>query len=394
MEPLCFEGYYRKRFARVKEFSCEQVEVVLDKFLGQFCNRWLEEEFELQSGAKRYERTGRREDYRTGHYRRELLTARGRVHVNVPRGKKIQYTFSLFKKFKRKTEQFESVVIEALLKGHSSRKASQFFEKLFGAGTISHQAAVMTLRKFDGELQGWKSRSIRDNAVILVLDAVWLKGVIPYLKGAKPVLFAYAVYADGQEEVLDFELAQGESQAAWCRFCQILQQRGLTNVRLIVRDDNEAIKQAAAFVWPNALDQACVFHVMQNFTKKLTGCRDKRKLIDDASRLYEAKNEEEFYRLAQKFKRRWLNYRYHPAIKYLFDKLADTIKYFGLPEKFWHIAKTTNRLERLFEELKRRIRVFRRFPNPASCSRWLYALLTQQKRWNNPQVLCESQQSS
>lgn len=394
MEPLCFEGYYRRRFNRVKEFSCDQVEVVLDKFLEQFCNQWLEEEFEVQSRSKYYERTDDRVDYRNGHYCRSLLTARGRVHVKVPRGQKERYTFSLFKKFKRKTEHFEAVVIEALLKGHSSRKASQFFGKLFGAGTISHQAAVTTLRKFDSELGRWKARPIKDNAVVLVLDGVWLKGVIPFVKCAKPVLFAYAVYPDGTEEVLDFELARGESEDAWCRFCQTLQQRGLNNVRLIVHDDNAAITQAAGFVWPKALDQACVFHVMQNFTKKLVGCRDKRKLIDGASELYKAKSEEEFYRLAQKFKNRWLKYRYHPAMKYLVKNLADTIKYFELPEKFWEIAKTSNRLERLFEELKRRIRVFRRFPNPASCRRWLYALLTQQKRWDNSWLLCESQQSS
>jgi len=394
MEPLCFEGHYRKRFARVKEFSCDQVEVVLDKFLEQFCNQWLEEEFEVQSRSRYYQRTDDRVDYRNGHYCRSLLTARGRVHVKVPRGQKERYTFSLFKKFKRKTEHFEAVVIEALLKGHSSRKASQFFGKLFGSGTISHQAAVTTLRKFDSELGRWKARPIKDNAVVLVLDGVWLKGVIPYLKCAKPVLFAYAVYSDGTEEVLDFELARGESEVAWCRFCQTLQQRGLNNVRLVVHDDNAAITQAAGFVWPKALDQACVFHVMHNFTKKLVGCRDKRQLIDGASELYEAKSEEEFYRLAQKFKNRWLKYRYHPAMKYLFGKLADTIKYFELPEKFWEIAKTSNRLERLFEELKRRIRVFRRFPNPASCRRWLYALLTQQKRWDNSWLLRESQQSS
>ena len=111
MEPLCFEGYYRKRFARVKDFSCEQVEVVLDTFLEQFCNRWVEEEFEVQSRARCYERTDNRVDYRNGHYRRSLLTARGRVHVEVPRGQKEHYTFSLFKRFKRKTDHFEAVVI-------------------------------------------------------------------------------------------------------------------------------------------------------------------------------------------------------------------------------------------------------------------------------------------
>ena len=78
METLCFTGNYRKRFARVKEFCNERVEFVLDRFLGQFCNLWLEEEYTLQSGADRYERADfRRQDFRAGHYSRRIITGRG-----------------------------------------------------------------------------------------------------------------------------------------------------------------------------------------------------------------------------------------------------------------------------------------------------------------------------
>lgn len=378
METLCFTGNYRRRFARVKEFCNEKAEFVLDAFLKEFCDFWLEEEYTLQSGAAWYERASlKRQDYRAGHYSRRIITGRGVIHLRVPRGKNGKYSYSLFKHFKRKTEDFESIVIEALLKGHSSRKASQFFAKLFGQSTISHQAALSALRKFDGQLAQWKKRAIRDNAMILVLDAVWIKGVIPYLKGAKPVLFAYAVYPDGSEEVLDFELASGESGNAWMRFCQTLEQRGLHNVKLIVHDDLEAIHQAISFAWPKALDQACIFHVMQNFSKKLKGCPDKRLILDYTSWLYDAQSEEEFYLWAQKFKKRWNKHRHHPALRYLFNKLVYTIRYFELPKEFWPAAKTTNRLESLFGELKRRIDVFRRFPNTDSCKRWLYALLTE-----------------
>jgi putative transposase len=395
METLCFTGNYRKRFARVKEFCNEKVEFVLDKFIGEFCNFWLEEEYTLQSGADRYERAGlERKDYRAGHYSRRIITGRGVIHLRVPRGEKGRYTYSLFKRFKRKTEDFEAIVIESLLKGHSSRKASQFFAKLFGQSTISHQSAVSALRKFDLELQVWKSRVLKDNAVILVLDAVWFKGVIPYLKEAKPVLFAYAIYPDGREEVLDFELTRGESGNAWNSFCQRLEQRGLHNVKLVVHDDLEAINQAVSFVWPKALDQACIFHVMQNFTKKLKGCSDKRMILEYASWLYEAQSEEEFYLWAQKFKKRWQKYQNHPAFRYLFSKLADTIRYFNLPKEFWFAAKTTNRLESLFGELKRRIAVFRRFPNPTSCRRWLYALLIERVKANNKVAEYKSQHSS
>lgn len=394
METLCFEGHYTRRFARSREFCNEQIEVELDKKITEFCNKWIQEEFTIQSGAEWYQRSEKRADRRNGHYRRRLITGRGIVHLKVPRGEKKKYEYSLFKKNKRKTQGFEDIVVDALLKGHSSRKASQFFGKMFGAGTISHQAAVSALKKFDSELESWKQEKIKNDVVVLVLDAVHLKGVIPYLKYAKPVLFAYAVYSDGSEQVLDFELARGESINAWYRFCQKLSDRGLTNTRLVVHDDNAAISEAVSLVWPHALDQQCIFHILKNYCKKLTGCIDKRKLLNDASELYKAKSEEEFYRLTQKFKNKWSKYQRHPAIKYLFKMMPDSIKYFELPKKFWKIAKTSNRLERLFEELKRRIKVFRRFQNPQSCRRWLYALLKELKKTDLGYSLSESQHSS
>jgi len=394
METLCFEGHYTRRLARSREFCNEQVEVKIDEFLKKFCNEWLQEEFTIQSGAERYERSDGREDRRNGHYRRRLITGRGVVDLKVPRGEQKKYQYTLFDKNKRKTKGFEDIVVDALLKGHSARKASQFFGKMFGAGTISHQAAVSTLTKFDVELEVWKKEKIENDAVILVLDAVHLKGVIPSLKQAKPVLFAYAVYADGSEKVLDFELARGESTNAWYRFCQKLSDRGLTNVKLVVHDDNAAIGEAVSLVWPHSLDQQCIFHILKNFCKKLQGCSDKKKLLNDASALYKAESEEEFYRLAQRFKKKWLKYQRHPALKYLFKMMPDSIKYFELPKRFWKIARTSNRLERLFEELKRRIKVFRRFQNPQSCKRWLYALLKELNKINLGCALFESQHSS
>ncbi|MBU1006345.1 MAG: IS256 family transposase [Candidatus Omnitrophica bacterium] len=372
----------------------EKVELVLDEFLKAFCNIWLEEEFSVQSGAESYERNDTREDTRAGHYRRSIITSRGVIDLRVPRGKKNKYTYSLFKKFKRKTGHFEEVVIDALLKGHSSRKASRFFAGLFGKGTISHQAAAATLRKFDYELERWKAQPLRDNALIVVLDAVRLKGVFPYIKEAKPVLFAYAVYPDGTEEVLGFEIARGESTNAWTKFCQKLYQRGLQNTKLIVRDDCDAITNAISLCWPNALDQQCVFHILQNLCKKLKGHKNKKKIINDASWLYEAQSEEEFYRWAGKFKKKYDKDKHHKAFKYFLGKIYQSIRYFELPKEYWRIARTSNRLERFFEELKRRIRVFRRFPNTQSCKRWLYALITEIKPNNTRLTNSESQQSS
>jgi len=379
METLCFKGNYTKRFARVKEFCNEKVEFVLDEFLGEFCNVWLEEEYDIQSGRERYQRSENELDYRAGHYTRSIITGRGVIELSVPRGAKGKYKYTLFNRFKRKTEKFEDIVVDALLKGHSSRKASHFFASMFGKHTISHQAAVQTLRRFDHGLEKWKNRPIRDDALILVLDAVPLKGAIQHLKRATPVLFAYAVYPDGSEEVFDFEIEYGESTNAWSKFCQRLYERGLKSVKLVVHDDCAAIGNAIALCWPKALDQQCVFHILNNLAKKLKGYQDKHEIIDNASWLYEALSEEEFYRWLIKFKTKYKRYERTTPFKYFFGKIHQSIRYFELPKEYWTIAKTSNRLERFFEELKRRIKVFRRFPNTGSCKRWLYALITEIK---------------
>jgi putative transposase len=330
----------------------------------------------------------------SGHYTRSIITGRGVIELNVPRGAKGKYKYTLFNRFKRKTEKFEDIVVDALLKGHSSRKASRFFASTFGKSTISHQAAVQTLRRFDYGLEKWKNRPIRDDALILVLDAVPLKGAIQHIKRATPVLFAYVIYPDGSEDILDFEIEHGESTNAWSKLCQKLYERGLKNVKLVVHDDCAAIGNAIALCWPKALDQQCVFHILNNFAKKLKGYTDKHKIIDGASWLYEAISEEEFYKWLIKFKTKYKKYEYHASFKYFFGKIHQSIKYFELPREYWTIAKTSNRLERFFEELKRRIKVFRRFPNSGSCKRWLYALLIEIKPNNISAVTRESQHSS
>ena len=191
------------------------------------------------------------------------------------------------------------------------------------------------MRRFDHGLEKWKNRPIKNNAVIVVLDAVPLKGAIQHIKSATPVLFAYAIYPDGSEEVLDFEIERGESNNAWSKFCQRLYERGLKNVRLVVHDDCAAIGNAIALCWPKALDQQCVFHILNNLAKKLKGYKDKHKIMDDASWLYEAVSEEEFYRWLIKFRKKYDRYRYTVPFKYFFGKIHQSIKYFELPREYW-----------------------------------------------------------
>jgi transposase-like protein len=123
-----------------------------------------------------------------------------------------------------------------------------------------------------------------------------------------------------------------------------------------------------------------VFHLIQNVARHLRGDSHKRAIIKGLQKVYHARNEIEFWRRMKRFLKKWRLYEHHAALKYVVHNAALSIKYFALEERFWSIARTTNRLERLFEEFNRRVRPFRRFPNVLSCQRWLFALLKQNGR--------------
>jgi len=303
------------------------------------------------------------------------MTARGRVDVLVPRGRNKKYRYTLFERYKRYSKKFEDVVVDSLLLGHSNRDAKRFFDEMLGAGSISHALASKILKGCDFEVESWKNRKIAKEVAVLVLDAVHLKGAITGLRRAKPVLFAYCIYTDGAEELVDFDPAPYESSESWSRFCGRLYYRGIQNVQIVVRDDHKGIREAITTYWPKAIQQFCIFHLMQNFVKKLKGMKDKRQIIDAASNLFAAIDKQAFYGLLKKFMAKYTQYKNHPAFKYLYSHVEDITQYYEIDRKYWTAAKTTNRLERIFKEIKRRVKAFGRFPNTKSCQRWLYALI-------------------
>jgi transposase-like protein len=376
---LTFDGNINHRLSYFKYiFSAQhEVEVVIEDWLRRFYNNWLREEFQWQRGASYYEHKGLDYDYANGYYHRRLLTSRGSLILKVPRGRKERYKYLFFEKYKRYSRQFEDMVVESLLLGHSTRDAKRFFNKVFGPGTISHTLASRIIRRFDHEITIWKKHPINKPVAVLVLDAIHLRGAITGLKRAKPVLFAYCVYEDGTEELVDFEPASYESSESYSSFCGRLYARGLRQVDLVVRDDHKGLKEAIATYWPQAKQQFCVFHLMQNFIKLLKGIDKKRKqqIIKAVSYIYESKDKTAFYGALKKLISAYRQMKHHPAFKYLYTHLEDTTQFYEINEAFWAAAKTTNRLERIFKEIKRRVKAFGRFPNTRSCERWLYALI-------------------
>ena len=375
MEQLCFEGNVARRFSRHKEFRPlgQPVEVILDQWLQRFCQGWIDAEFTAWIGARRYERTATRRTRRHSAYPRTLVTSRGLVQCRVPRGRVGRYVCSLFARYRRSTTAFEAAVVESVLAGHSTRRARGFFHRLFGHDVVSQQTASRLLQRFDTELACWRQQALPPSVVLLVLDAVHLRGA-DATRHARPVLVALGVHADGRQELLAFQVARSESQTAWERFTQTLRNRGLTQAALIVHDDCAAISAAVALTWPESREQWCVFHGLRALSQALRGHPQRRALVRDARWLYQAQSPVEFTRWSRQFQQRWQRLRI-PAVDRFMAQWPATTQYFALPRAWWAAAKTSNLLERWFEELRRRLRVFRRPPNPRSCERWVYALL-------------------
>jgi len=376
---LCFENNLTNRWHSVKEFCQKDLERRIDEGIRLLLQKGLEEEFELVIGAGCYERSTNRRDIRNGHYLRDLVTSRGALlNLKVPRAREAKVAFSLFDRYQRRTEPFDAAVRQSILLGHSTRKAALFFKGFFGHDLFSAQTASRLLRTFDASLESWRRRPLTDDIILLILDAVWLKGT-HLAKGARPVLCALGFHADGHPELLSFKVAFSESEGSWMSFCQDLVNRGLLGENLLatIMDDSKAIENAVRFTWYKVPIQKCVFHTLQNLAKSLKGHPQKREILKASSCLYKAKSPSAFEIRLDRFKRHWTTRPLHPSIRNFLNKIDETTTYFALPQALWPIAKTTNRLERWFRELRRRVNVIGAFPNPKSCERWMYALIDQ-----------------
>ena len=150
-------------------------------------------------------------------------------------------------------------------------------------------------------------------------------------------------------------------------------------MELIVSDDNGGIRDAVAMLWPNAKHQLCVFHFLKNFDKKTESLRPKlrEQIKKDIRGLFKAKDKREFEQRLMAFMRNYKQIQEHKAIKYMLEHIEDITQFYSMPKCMQAIARTTNRLERTFGKIRRRVKIFGRFANSNSCRRWLFALIAE-----------------
>ena len=331
----------------------------------------LEAEMDEALGAGKWERSEGRQGYRSGYYGRTLVTRVGKLELRVPQDRHGRFSTEVFERYQRSEKALVSCLSEMYVQGVSTRKVKAVTEQLcgheFSASTISRINA-----KLDGELEKFARRRLEEAYPYLILDARYEKVRLDGVIRSRAVLIAIGINWEGRRCVLGVELANRETQSSWKVFLEGLRERGLSGVEFVVSDDHAGLRRAVIEMLPEAAWQRCYVHFLRNALDHLP-----RKADDDCLKelrwLYDRRCLEEARRDLAAWLAKWQS-RYPKLCDWVEENIEETLAYYRLPHQHHKHMKSTNMLERINEEIKRRTRVIRIFPNEASCLRLVRAL--------------------
>jgi transposase-like protein len=356
-------------------------------------NQVLQAEMTEFLGAGPGERTEQRNGYRAGYYSRGLITRIGKIELRVPRDRHGEFSTALFERFQRSEKALVSALAEMYVQGVSTRKVKAITEELCGHNFSA--ATISTINKgLDEVLTKFARRRLTEDYPYLILDARYEKvrddGVIQ----SQAVLVALGINWEGHRQVLGVELAHRESQSSWREFVTALKQRGLSGVEFVVSDDHAGLKRAIAEILPQAAWQRCYVHFLRNALDYLPRKADEE-CMQELRWLYHRRSLAEAQRDLAAWLARW-QHRYPKLTDWVEDNIGSTLSFYRLPRQHHKHLKSSNMLERLNEELRRRTYVVRIFPNAASCLRLVRALCAEtheawieDKRYINMELLRE-----
>ena len=331
----------------------------------------LENEMEEALGAGKSERTAGRTGYRSGYYGRTLMTRVGKLELRVPQDRQGRFRTEVFERYQRSEKALVGALAEMYVQGVSTRKVKAITEELCGH-EFSASAISRINESLDEELAKFAGRKLDEEYPYVIVDARYEKiredGVIR----SQAVLVAIGINQDGRRCVLAVDMANRESQSSWKNFLEDLRKRGLRGVQFVVSDDHAGLKKAIGEVLPEALWQRCYVHFLRNALDYLP-----RKADDDCLTelrwIYDRRTGEEARQDLAVWLGKWGS-RYAKLCRWVEDNIEETLSFYALPLAHHKHLKSTNMLERLNEELKRRTLVVRIFPNMASCLRLTRAL--------------------
>jgi putative transposase len=357
----------------------------LAKLVESVLNQILEAQVAEALGAQRHERTEERAGYRNGTRARTLYTRVGPVTLLVPQTREGSFSTEIFKRYQRSEQAFVLALMEMVVQGVSTRKVTAITEELCGA-SFSKSTVSALCAGLDTRVRAFNERRLEGAYPFILVDALYLKSREDERVVQRAALIVSGVRADGYREILGVKIGDTESFATWDEMLRWLKARGLHGVLFAVSDEHSGLTQALAKHFQGASWQRCQVHLMRNVLahaplKVRTEVAATVKLVFQAPDMAEAKRRlaefvERFAKTAPK------------AAACLEAGFDDAMAVMALPEKYRRRLRTTNMQERLNEEIRRRERVIRIFPNDASALRLIGALLAEHNEvWQDRKYL-------
>jgi transposase-like protein len=332
----------------------------------------LEAEMTSFLGAASYERGPDRRGWRNGYKPRTLKTRVGELELMVPKDRDGEFQSELFERYQRSEKALVLALLQMYIEGVSTRKVRSITEALCGLEVSKSQVSALTA-KLDAEIAEWRERPLTDEYPYLIFDARYEKVRRGGAVVSQGVLVAVGISAAGYREVLGAWVADSESETSWGAVFDELKRRGLRGVRYVVSDDHAGMVRAIGRHFQNVVWQRCQVHFVRNALSLCGG--QQRPLV---LRLLKAITEAATREAAREALRQAIAEleKKAPQVARLLEEHGEEILgVYALPEAHRKRLRTTNLLERQNQELKRRTRVVRVFPNEASCLRLVSALL-------------------
>lgn len=348
----------------------------------------LQEELQAALGAKAYERVAQRCGYRNGSEERQLTTSLGKTTLAVPRGrlfshrdpegapqgKTTEWHSSLLPRYARRAKAVDNAILGLYLGGVNTRRIKVALKPLLRDAPLSKSTISRLVARLKESFEQWQNRSLQEEPLVyLYLDAVSVKVRVAGKVCSMPVLVALGVRETGEKVLLELALRGGESQEAWRGVLEGLVSRGLPTPRLIIADGHPGLRAAIEDLWSGIDVQRCTVHKLRNLLAHAP--RHAHDAVrEDFHAIVYADSPAEAQAAYQRFIRKWEK-RCVGVVKSLLEAHQEILTFYRYPRSQWKCLRTTNIIERLHEEFRRRVKTQAALPSEGAVLVLLYGLM-------------------